>query len=74
VGPPLAIAWILLNFAIAGVRRLHVSTAGSVIAVILTGVAAGAIAVGCYFALEFIWFQITTGAVLYIPPPEPRLR
>jgi hypothetical protein len=63
VGPPLALLWILILFMIAGIKRLHVSAGGAIIGAGLTLICAGAIGVAVYFAGNFIWYQVTEGAI-----------
>jgi len=69
-GPPLAIAWIIALWAIAGYSRLHVKLAAVIIGAILTTVATAAIVTGVVFGVRFTWNSLGYSAFTIIEPPK----
>jgi len=68
VGPPLAVGWIFVNTSVAMIKRMRTTVAGSIIAVILTGLATIAVAVGVGVVLDFLWYQLPTGGAIQKNP------
>ena len=71
IGPSLALAWIVVLWAVAGIGRLRVKLAAAVIGTILTAVAAGAIITGVGFGVKFLWVTLLDhGAITTIEKPK----
>jgi len=63
-GPILALVWILVLLVVAGTGRLYLSTAGVVIAVIISFLGVAALTVGAFFAGDFLWYKLPTGGAI----------
>jgi len=69
-GPPLAIAWIIMLWGMAGYTRLRVKLAAVIIGTILTTVATAAIVTGVIFGVRLAWNALGYSPFTIIEAPK----
>lgn len=70
IGPPLAIIWILIDFVIAGLKRLRIRFAGAMIDAIIPYIVVLALATVVYFAGWFLLPYFIGDPTIVTPPPK----